>query len=180
VAVLPIDWPRFLARFPAGGAPALFSLLGAASPEEARESRAPATPARMRHRLEEAPAAERRELLLAHVREQVIRVLGLDPSRPPSSRQGLTDIGMDSLMAVELRNRLEASLGCSLPSTLAFEHPNIEALTAFLAERVVPAAPPPGPPPAADRRDQGAAAVEKLSPEELEASLLNELDRAGY
>jgi len=179
VAVLPIDWPRFLGQFPSGGVPPLFSLLVGGSGKEARDGRPAGAPAQMRRRLEDAAPAERGELLLAHVREQVVRVLGLDPARPPSSRQGLTDIGMDSLMAVELRNRLEASLGCSLPSTLAFEHPNIEALTGFLSGRVFPPAPVAAQPGLADRQGEAMAEAE-LSPQELEASLLNELDRAGY
>jgi acyl carrier protein len=55
-----------------------------------------------------------------HVREQVVRVIGLDPGVVRSD-QGFTDLGMDSLMAVELSNRLKATLRQPLPSTLAFE-----------------------------------------------------------
>jgi hypothetical protein len=47
-------------------------------------------------------------------------------------------MGMDSLMAVQLRQRLENNLdGYSLPLTLAFEYPNIEALTRYLASEVL-------------------------------------------
>ena len=47
-------------------------------------------------------------------------------------------MGMDSLMSVQLRQRLENSLdGRSLPLTLAFEYPNIEALTRYLASEVL-------------------------------------------
>ncbi len=47
-------------------------------------------------------------------------------------------MGMDSIMAVQLRQRLENSLaGYSLPLTLAFEYPNIEALTQYLASEVL-------------------------------------------
>ena len=95
----------------------------------AEATRAAAPPTReaagaVRRRLAEAPASEREAVLLAYVREQVAAVLGLDPSHPPSDKTGLTDMGMDSLMAVELRNRLQGGLDCNLPSTLMFEHPD--------------------------------------------------------
>src|SRR5690606_17351657 len=40
--------------------------------------------------------------------------------------------GLDSLMAVEMRNRLAAALGMTLPSTLLFNYPSVEALTAYI------------------------------------------------
>jgi hypothetical protein len=46
--------------------------------------------------------------------------------------QALFDMGMDSLMAVELKGRLERSLGVPLPSTLTFNYPTIEALASYL------------------------------------------------
>jgi hypothetical protein len=45
-------------------------------------------------------------------------------------------MGMDSLMALDLRRRLEAALGLSLPATLAFDHPNVQAMTTDLARRL--------------------------------------------
>ena len=43
-------------------------------------------------------------------------------------------MGMDSLTAVELKNRVQTSLGCRLPSTVAFECPTIDALVDYLAK----------------------------------------------
>jgi hypothetical protein len=91
---------------------------------------------------------------------------------------------MDSLMAVELRNRLEASIGQRrLPTTLAFEHPTIEALADFLGSHVLrlASAPSPGPlPPLVQEPTPAERSVESLSATELEATLLDELDKAGY
>ncbi len=60
------------------------------------------------------------------------QVLGL--ASPPDPQRGFFDLGMDSLMAVEIRNRLYAQLGnaVALPSTALIEFPTIEALTAYL------------------------------------------------
>ena len=51
-------------------------------------------------------------------------------------RQGFFDLGMDSLQANELRNRLQASLDCVLPPTLTFRFPTVAALTDHLAQLV--------------------------------------------
>ncbi|MCC5670510.1 acyl carrier protein [Nostoc sp. CHAB 5784] len=44
---------------------------------------------------------------------------------------------MDSLMAVELKNRLESTLSCSLPATLVFDYPTIEALVDYLLKDAI-------------------------------------------
>src|SRR5207248_2227831 len=66
----------------------------------------------------------------------VLGVLGLDSSSAPDAQQGLRDLGMDSLMSIELRNRLQRSVGESLPPTIAFDFPTIDALTDYLLEHV--------------------------------------------
>ena len=57
--------------------------------------------------------------VLAEADVKALKVLGLDASYPLDPSQGLTDIGMDSLMAVELSNRLSVLVDRALPSTLA-------------------------------------------------------------
>lgn len=84
--------------------------------------------------LKKAPARERRSLLFNHIRSQVDEVLGVRTTSSSSARQGFFEMGMDSLTAVELKNRLRTSLGCNLPSTIAFECPTIDALVDHLAK----------------------------------------------
>ena len=131
-AVLPIEWQSFLAQQPTVP-PVLSTLLQDAPPEASGSRTVPPKPGATRDRLAQATGAERGDLLVAHVQEQVAQVLGLAASQPPAPDDGLTEMGMDSLMAVELRNRLQASLGLTLASTMAFEHPTVGALAAFLA-----------------------------------------------
>src|SRR5690606_18226907 len=78
-------------------------------------------------RLRDMQANERYNILLSFVCEQVSRVLGLTVSRQPGLNQELVEIGMDSLMAVELSNRFRTHFGQSFPSTMAFEHSTIQA-----------------------------------------------------
>jgi acyl transferase domain-containing protein/aryl carrier-like protein len=124
------------------------------------------------------PAARRRGALTAHVREQTARVLGVSAAEL-GLQDGLRDLGMDSLMAVELRNRLQASVGQALPATLAFDHPTIEAIAAFLASEVgVLGVEPTGAEPrdGADQHGRLVAEVGRMSDAEAEAELLRELD----
>jgi acyl carrier protein len=85
--------------------------------------------------LEAEPGRQRRTTLEEHLREQVARVLRLAPARIGLDRP-LKTMGLDSLMALELRNRLETSLGLTLPATMVFNYPTIEVLTGYLAEKM--------------------------------------------
>jgi acyl carrier protein len=50
---------------------------------------------------------------------------------------GFFEMGMDSLMVVELKDALEQQLGCTLEATLIFDHPNLKALAKYLVEEVI-------------------------------------------
>ena len=77
---------------------------------------------------------DRYELLLGYVREQVAKILRLAPSFPLERKDRLMDLGLDSLMAVELRSRLNKGLNPKRPlsATLAFDYPTIEAIAEYL------------------------------------------------
>ncbi|MBY0277004.1 SDR family NAD(P)-dependent oxidoreductase, partial [Candidatus Binatia bacterium] len=79
--------------------------------------------------------SDRLDLIEARVREaiaDVLRMSGTEIER----RTPLRDLGLDSLMAVELRNRLSAMLALRLPATLAFNHPTLESLARDLTVRL--------------------------------------------
>ena len=85
-------------------------------------------------RLRSASADEQSEILIELVRAELVRVLRLEASSVPGRHDRLMDLGMDSLMAVQLRNGLNRSLQLkkSLSSTLMFDYPTVSAIAGRL------------------------------------------------
>jgi acyl carrier protein len=162
-----VDWERYAATYPA---PEFLSTL--VEPAVRRGS-PPAPDAGLPERIRTAPAGRRAALVEEVVQAQVAGVLG-HASGSVSRSRGLTDMGLDSLGAIELRTRLEQAFGRRLPATLAFDHPTVAALAAHLLEGVVSTgsdatgADPEGAPP-------DGADLESLSKDELAALLAGEL-----
>lgn len=103
--------------------------------------------------LRSATRDERRERLENLVREQIGEVLRLDPSRITADT-ALHSLGFDSLMAVELRNRLELLLDATLPVTMVWGYPTITALVPHLATKIgIPLDPPVVPAPETSPKD---------------------------
>jgi short-subunit dehydrogenase/acyl carrier protein len=134
VCVLAINWSVFAQQ--AGIRSPLLSELVSETSARASGERAATQQPELPQRLREAVPSERHNLLTIYLQGEVAAVLGLAPSQLPDPRQGFFEMGMDSLMAVEFKNRLERSLGLSLPGTLAFDSPTIERLAANLAKDV--------------------------------------------
>ena len=176
VAVLRFDRAQLAARRRQHAiVPTLVSELTTA----AEPTPSPTVPETIRTQVEQTPPSQRRGLLLAHVRERVGRILQLDPSRTVDPRQPLTEIGLDSLMAVELRNALVASTGAPLAPTLLFDYPTLDRLVEhLLTDHFTPSAPPtPNGAPDAILAAHSATVrqLEQLSDDEAEQLLLAEL-----
>ena len=89
-------------------------------------------------RLESLPFEARAAEVEAAVRGEVAKVLSLSSASEVPMERPLKELGLDSLMAVELRNGLASKLGQTLPATLAFDYPTIERLSAHLLGKLVP------------------------------------------
>ncbi|MFD9734948.1 SDR family NAD(P)-dependent oxidoreductase [Umezawaea sp. NPDC059074] len=125
IVVADVDWARFLPPFTATRPSALFRDLPEARPVESTVDFV-------------AEAPSQREVM-----ELVAEVLGHGSAALDVDRS-FRDLGFDSLMAVDLRNRLVERTGRALPVTVVFDHPSIAALAASLGDSVpddvVPAA----------------------------------------
>jgi acyl transferase domain-containing protein len=132
--VADVDWPRFLEVYQARRAHAFFTGMAAEGASTARV--APRGVDRLAA-LRAMDPADARDAVTQLVRAHVMHVLNLEPGSAPAPHQGFFSIGFDSLMALELKNRLTADLQVPLSSTLAFDYPNIRDLSHYLATDVV-------------------------------------------
>ncbi len=102
----------------------------------ARRRRRATASAAQRRKLVALPEAERTEAVLGLVRAQVAAVLGYASSEAVEPDATLLELGLDSLGALELRNRLAVATGIELEPTAAFEYPSPAALARLLGERL--------------------------------------------
>jgi NAD(P)-dependent dehydrogenase (short-subunit alcohol dehydrogenase family)/acyl carrier protein len=111
VVAVPVNWKQYREFYPDGDTSPLLSELAR---EEAEGSRPAGRTSERRDALLAAEPAERRPLLQSYLSEQVARVLGLSPSKL-DVQQPLSHLGLDSLMAVELKNRIAVDLNVNVP-----------------------------------------------------------------
>jgi microcystin synthetase protein McyG len=133
--VAKVDWGKFKAVYEANKQRRLLLDIEVASENEPEE--ATVKQPEILQKLKTAQEGDRHDLLVAYLQSEVAQVLGLGSTHLPDPQQGFFNMGMDSLITLELRNRLAASLNCSLPSTLAFEFPTINDLVAYLSTEVL-------------------------------------------
>ncbi|MFY0539570.1 acyl carrier protein [Nannocystis pusilla] len=109
----------------------------------------PAAPAAaaLRAALQDGDLASRRAALDRFITTQVAEIVRIDPARVDRDLP-FRQLGFDSLLGLELRNRLEAGLGITLSATLIWTWPTVQDLARHLGERLGWDAPPPAPAPA--------------------------------
>jgi acyl carrier protein len=123
------DWDRFVAARPVDNA--LYRLV--LSGDDAADRRIDL------EALLAAPAKERVETIGVFVRRKIADVLHMDDPDGVDAHTEFVQLGLDSLVAVELKNALESAFRIPLPASLAFDFPSAAALTEFLDGQLVPA-----------------------------------------
>jgi acyl carrier protein/NADP-dependent 3-hydroxy acid dehydrogenase YdfG len=179
LVIASIDWALLRPLHEARRARPFLSRLGAI--ETAPRAATPAGPASLAERLRDAPPDARYDVIREFVSAEVTAVLSLPSDEPVPLATGLFELGMDSLMSVELRRRLERGAGCPLPSTLTFNYPTVTALARFIDGQLKasrgaveePARAPDMAMPLPADED-----LDSLSDTELEARLLARLEQA--
>jgi NADP-dependent 3-hydroxy acid dehydrogenase YdfG/acyl carrier protein len=175
IGVFRVDWSEFLKQFSQDRLP-LF--LEAFSRSHKISDKPPEQQSEFLKQIEALPVKSRREFLEKHIRSRIAKVLGLTSSEDIESSQSLFEIGMDSLMAVELKNSLETELGRSLRSTLVFDYPTVEALADYLTGSVLSAdeSATSVKENAKDIQSEILSEIEQLSEDKLEAAIDDELN----
>ena len=172
--VLPIDWATFFEQFPAGMEPTWLADLS-----QFRHAKGNDGPPELVKKLEEVPADEKRAAVLAFVQQKAAHVLRVAAGTLPDPRRTLNELGVDSLMGVELCNAVGRGVGRHLAPTILFNYPTLEALANHMASDILGLAS--AEPvresitPAVDEaREQALAEVESLTEEEINAMLAGE------
>jgi acyl transferase domain-containing protein len=142
VVIASMDWDTLKSVYQARRRHPLFDKVGTVPAARSLETSAASASEQPQQstltaRLLAAPPHDREDLLFEFVRDQVAHVLGARPGTVIDPHKGLFEMGMDSLMSVELKARLQRALGVKLPTTLTFNHPNVTALTRFLGTEVL-------------------------------------------
>ena len=135
LAVNPFDWPTYTANMPA--VPHFFSEVTGGSSSTAvaaalQSSQQPAASAAV-----PGTAALSQELLLGRVQAALQGVLGVSIG----VEEPLMSAGLDSLGSVEFANVLSRQFGMQMPGTLVFDYPTVNAVSAYLSEKLAAAAP---------------------------------------
>jgi len=133
VVIMQVDWNKFAGRL--SNSPALGLLKGLTDQrggirpqqEQARK---------LRLQLEAAPEHERFDLVVKYLRGLTAQVIRLDSPQALDPDKNFLEFGVDSLTGLEVRNRLEAALGTTLPAQMLWEYPTLNQLAAHLCEYV--------------------------------------------
>ncbi|MFJ9363893.1 SDR family NAD(P)-dependent oxidoreductase [Nocardia sp. NPDC101769] len=111
-------------------------LLRALAPAVRRRAATSAVASGLRQRLSGLDADRQRRTVLETVRTHIAAVLGHDSVSAIDPDRAFQDLGLDSLSAVELRNRLKTATGLSLPAAVVFDYPTPTALAGYLTDEL--------------------------------------------
>lgn len=130
-----IDWARFLPLYQQAGKRSFLAELERELPEAASAATTTGT-TRLVEQLTVAPVQQRKKLVVDYLRDVVAEVTRVDAAEI-RDEAGFFDLGMDSLMAVELRRRVEHGVGKALPATLAMDYPRLVDVADYLLTDVL-------------------------------------------
>lgn len=170
VAVTPFDLGRWRQFYPAAAELPLFEAMAEATvPEEAEKGTL------NKGQLLAASEGERIEILGDYLKRSIARVLGLAvASLDPTT--ALTKLGLDSLMALELRNRVEVDVGLKLPVVALLEGPSTQELARDLAGQLADGESAGAPSGVGDATGKSVPRTSRVSEEELERMDEGEVD----
>ncbi|MER6693778.1 type I polyketide synthase [Streptomyces minutiscleroticus] len=136
VAVADVDWASFVPVFTSVRSSPLIGELPEVLRESEREDAGQEATERLRAKLAGMTPADRERTVLELVQAHAAAVLGFGAEGGVAPHQEFRQTGMDSLLSVELRNRLARATGLALPPTLVFDHATPDRLASHLLEQL--------------------------------------------
>ncbi|MFM8332696.1 MAG: SDR family NAD(P)-dependent oxidoreductase [Candidatus Methylumidiphilus sp.] len=134
--VADVDWPTYGASHGMDGKSGLFAALVADSSQA--QAQTSGTAARdIVAELQAILPVERESRLSLYLQDLVRQTLGYGENEPIATDQPLVAQGFDSLMSVDMRNRLNRSVGRTLPASLLFDYPTVDKIVRHLLESVL-------------------------------------------
>jgi len=130
LGVLDVDWDKFLGRLQDAGRISQFQGLGGSLPAPD-----PSTEGFLEE-LRATDTADRRDAVIRQIRSAVASVFDVTDAGQLPMDKGLFELGMDSLMALELVNRVNRDYGCDFPSTAVFRYPTIVEIAQQVLEEI--------------------------------------------
>jgi acyl carrier protein len=131
-----IDWPVYLRTHSSSGVLPFLRGFASSASQPAAAVTAPTPSVDERMAIEAAPIGRRAALIAALVTRIAAGVIGFAMDRQIDPRTPLIELGLDSLMAVDLRNQLGRALGHRFPATLLFDYPAIGSLVEMIGTEV--------------------------------------------
>ncbi|KJK44916.1 hypothetical protein UK23_27900, partial [Lentzea aerocolonigenes] len=144
IAIANIAWDRYYPVFTAMRPATLFEELPEVRALTVAAEQTTTSDGSFAAELRALPPAEREQRLLELVRAEAASVLGMASTDALTEHRAFREVGFDSITAVDLRNKLAAATGLTLPTTMVFDHPSPLALTEFLLGELLGADVPAG------------------------------------
>jgi NADPH:quinone reductase-like Zn-dependent oxidoreductase/acyl carrier protein len=176
IAVMPIQWQRWTERFPDLLQLPMLSEIA----QELRPAAGQSGEQTIQQKVSAAATQEQAvELLQEYLRKETAKILRLPEARL-DLKISLARFGLDSLMAIELKNRIESSFAVRLPSTKLLQGPTLRELAGWLSNELgsnSPALPASVLP--LRKTAEMSVSVEDLTEEEVDSMLKNFLTAGG-
>ncbi len=131
--IVSIDWKKFISQFNGMSIPAFFENFVTSKKEISKENKIP----ELIKKLKETELEERLKLVKEFLSEKVQKVLGMKEHQAISTSKPLSEMGIDSLMGLEIKKIIDVAIGKNLPATMVFNYPTIDALSEYLLSDVL-------------------------------------------
>ena len=135
VGIFPMNWNKFMRAFTPGQEPTFLERMKPKTKSATPQKKA-AGSAEILAQLQSTDADARPAILVTYISEQLTQVLGLDASQTVATDQLWNELGLDSLMTVELKNRLDRALQVAIPLETIMQEATSELISRMILERL--------------------------------------------